>query len=127
EGMGTRSIPTEAAIATALEFHRAIGPERKAARLRYLKNYWTQKAAKIPGVKIHTSFKDEFSGALALFSIEGKKPAEIEKHLMDKHRIYVVSIEWENISGVRVTPHVYTTLDDLDRLVKGIAEIAQSK
>jgi selenocysteine lyase/cysteine desulfurase len=127
EWMGTRSIPTEAGIATALEFHRAVGSERKAARLRYLKNYWAQKAAQIPGVKIHTSFKDEFSGALALFSVEGKKPSEVERHLMDKHRIYVVAIEWENISGVRVTPHIYTTLDDLDRLVKGIAEIAEKK
>jgi selenocysteine lyase/cysteine desulfurase len=125
EGMGTRSIPTEAGIGTALEFHRAIGSERKAARLRYLKNYWAQKAAQIPGVKIHTSFKDEFSCALALFSIEGVKPADIEKTLMDKHRIYVVSIEWENISGVRVTPNVYTTLEDLDRFVAAIAQIAE--
>jgi len=38
-----------------------------------------------------------------------------------------VGIVWENVSCVRVTPHVYTRLADLDKLVHAIEKIATSK
>ena len=126
ETLGTRSFPTEQAIGNAINFHLAIGIKRKEARLRYLKNYWAEKAIKIPGVKLNTSLKPEFSCALANFSIEGMKPEDIDTQLYDKYRIHTVGINWENVHGVRVTPNVYTTIKDLDLLVKAITEIAST-
>ncbi|MBK7335932.1 MAG: aminotransferase class V-fold PLP-dependent enzyme [Saprospirales bacterium] len=120
ESLGTRSFAIEQAIGQAIQFHLMIGTERKAKRLHYLKNYWAEKAAQIPGVKIHTSLHPDFGGAIALVSVEGKTPPELAQYLMTKHRIHTVSIEWENIHGVRVTPNVYTVTRDLDRLVEGI-------
>jgi selenocysteine lyase/cysteine desulfurase len=127
ETLGTRSFPTEQATGVALNFHNGIGSKRKEERLRYLKNYWANKAKDIKGVKIQTSFKPEYACALALFSIEGKKPSEVEVFLFDNHKIHTVGIEWElgSISGVRVTPHVYTSIDDLDRLVEAIDKCAK--
>jgi selenocysteine lyase/cysteine desulfurase len=81
---------------------------------------------KIGKVKVHTSLKPEFSCALALFSIEGKKPEEVDGELFNKHKIHTVGINWENIHGVRVTPHVYTTTHELDRLVNAIEKIAKT-
>jgi len=127
ENLGTRSFPAELATGRSIDFHNGIGSKRKFERLFYLKDYWTQKAKTIPGVKVHTPASKEFSGALALFSIEGKKPSEIDSELLKKHGIHVVPIEHENISGVRVTPNVYTTLNDLDRLVSAIESIASKK
>ncbi|HNA95526.1 MAG TPA: aminotransferase, partial [Saprospiraceae bacterium] len=95
-------------------------------RLRYLKNYWTTKVQDLPGVKLNTSLKDNYSCAIANFSIEGKKPEEIENTLFSKYKIHTVAINWENIHGVRVTPNVYTLTSDLDKLVKGIREIIKS-
>jgi hypothetical protein len=43
---------------------------------------------------------------------------------MNDHRIYSISIEWENIHGVRVTPNTYITTEDLDRFVGAVHEIA---
>lgn len=129
ETLGTRSFATEEATGVALNFHNGIGSKRKEERLRYLKNYWTKKAKDIKGVTIHTSFKDEYACALALFSIEGKTPSEIENFLFDNYKIHTVGIVWElgSISGVRVTPHVYTSLNDLDRLVEAIEKCATTK
>ena len=45
---------------------------------------------------------------------------------MDKFRIYTISIDWENIHGVRVTPNVYITTEDLDRFISAVKEIAAS-
>lgn len=124
ERLGTRSFASEMAIGTALDFHNAIGSARKEKRLRYLKDYWTTRVKDIPGVKIHTSFKPEFACVIGLFSIEGYTPEEIDKYLLENHKIHTVGIVWENISGVRVTPNVYTTTRDLDKLVDAIGELA---
>ncbi|HAE12728.1 MAG TPA: aminotransferase, partial [Bacteroidetes bacterium] len=55
ENLGTRSFPIEQAIGQAVDFHMMIGPERKEARLRYLKDYWTSKVKDLPGVFLNTS------------------------------------------------------------------------
>jgi selenocysteine lyase/cysteine desulfurase len=52
-------------------------------------------------------------------------PGELSDKLFNDYKIHTVGIVWENISCVRVTPHVYTTLPDLDKLVRAIGEIAK--
>jgi selenocysteine lyase/cysteine desulfurase len=127
ESLGTRSFASEMAIGTAIDFHHSIGTARKFARAHYLKNYWAERVRELPGVKIHTSLKPEFAGAVALFSIDGMKPGEIESQLLSKYKIHTSPIDWENIHGVRVTPHVYHTPKDLDRLVAAITAIADKQ
>jgi selenocysteine lyase/cysteine desulfurase len=126
EALGTRSFAPEQAIGQAIDFHNAIGSKRKQERLHYLKKYWCEAVTQNPKVKIHVSLKPEYSCALGTFSIEGQKPAEIVSTLWDKHQIHVVPIVWENVSAVRVTPHVYTTTKDLDRFIEAVGKIAVS-
>jgi selenocysteine lyase/cysteine desulfurase len=126
EVLGTRSFPSEHAIGNAINFHNAIGTKRKEERLRFLKNYWAEKVAGLDRVKLHTSLKPEYSCALCVFSIDGMKPGDIESTLLNKYKIHTTPISWENINGVRVTPHVYTSLNDLDLLVSAITEMAKS-
>lgn len=127
EAQGTRNFATEQAIGDALNFQQLIGNGRKEARLRLLKNYWAERVMENPKIKLHTSLKPEYSCGLALFSIDGMKPGDIGTILFDKYKIHTTPIEWENINGVRITPHVYTRLQDLDRFVKAVFEIAKSK
>lgn len=125
EALGTRSFATEQAIGQALQFHHMIGSARKSERLFYLKNYWTEKVQQIEKVRIHTSLKRDFSGAIGMVSIEGKKSLELDQFLFNQYKIHAVSVIWENIEGLRVTPHVYTSTSQLDRLVEGIAAFAK--
>lgn len=127
ETLGTRSFPIEQGIGEALNFHNAIGAKRKEERIRYLKNYWAEKARNIPKVKIHTSFKPEYACAICSVSIDGMTPAQLDQALFNTYKIHTVGIVWENISCVRVTPHVYTRLQDLDKLVFALEEIAKKK
>ncbi len=124
EELGTRSFPIEQGIGEAINFHEAIGGKRKEDRIRYLKNYWASKAQQIPKVKLHTSLNPKYSCAICGVSIDGIKPADLEAALFNQYKIHTVSIVWENISCVRVTPHVYTTINDLDKFVKALTEIA---
>jgi selenocysteine lyase/cysteine desulfurase len=45
---------------------------------------------------------------------------------MSDYQIHTVSIKWENVNAVRVTPHVYTTTRDLDRFIEAVQKIAAS-
>ena len=126
ETLGTRSFAPEQAIGQAIDFHNAIGSKRKEERLRYLKNYWCEKVSANSRVRLTVSLKPEYSCALGSFSIDGMEPGEVSSKLFNEHQIHTTSIKWENISCVRVTPHVYTTTKDLDRFVDAVLKIAAS-
>lgn len=127
ETLGTRSFPIEQGIGEAVNFQNAIGSKRKEERIRYLKNYWASKVVDIPKVKIHTSFKPEYACAICGVSIDGMTPGELDSALFTTYKIHTVGIVWENVSCVRITPHVYTRLQDLDKLVMAIGELAAKK
>jgi len=127
ESLGTRSFPIEQGIGEAINFHEGIGAKRKEQRIGYLKNYWATRVQGIQGVKLHTSLKPEFSCAICGVSIDGMEPGALASALFERYKIHTVGITWENIKCVRVTPHVYTTIADLDRFVSAIDEIATSK
>jgi len=125
ETLGTRSFPIEAAIGVSVSFHNGIGIKRKEERLRFLKNYWAERLMKTPKIKLNTSLKREYSGALANFSMEGKEPKEVQETLFNTYRIYTTPITHDEFKGVRVTPHVYTSLNDLDYFINSVEKIAK--
>lgn len=125
ENLGTRPFMIEQAIGQALNFQLAIGNARKEARLRFLKDYWAKEASKMPKIKMNTSLKPEFSGALAHFSVEGLEAGKMEGELFAKFKIHTSPTKWEKLDGVRVTPHVYTSLRDLDRLLDGVQHLTK--
>lgn len=127
ETLGTRSFPIEQGIGEAVNFQLAIGNKRKEERIRYLKNYWAQKVIGIPKVRIKTSLKAAFSCAICGVSIDGLTPKELERLLFNNYKIHTVAIDYDSVSCVRVTPHVYTRLPELDKLVRAIKEIATKK
>ncbi len=127
ETLGTRSFPIEQAIGEAINFHNGIGSQRKQERIHYLKNYWASAVHNIPGVRLHTSLNSRYSCAICGVSIDGMTPQELDAMLFNRYKIHTVGIDWENIHCVRVTPHVYTRLKDLDKLVDAITRIAGEK
>jgi selenocysteine lyase/cysteine desulfurase len=127
EELGTRSFPIEQGIGEAINFHEAIGSQRKQQRIFYLKNYWATRVREIPGVKLHTSLDPRFSCAICGVSVAGFTPTDLMKVLFDRYKIHTVGIEYEKIQCIRVTPHVYTTISDLDKFVGAMGEIAASK
>lgn len=120
ESLGTRSFASEMAIGTAIDFHHMIGGERKEQRLRYLKNYWLDQVKSLEKINIYTPQHDSFSGAIAVFGIEGLMAQKITERLFNDYKIHSVAIEYEAINGVRITPNVYTSERDLDILVEAI-------
>lgn len=126
EHIGTRNNAAEMAILAALDFHHTIGSKEKHERLFELKQYWTSKAKQIQGFTTCTPETIAYSSAICTFSLEGKKPGDISGALQRDHGIHTTTMKWENAVGVRVSPNVYTTKQDLDKLVNAIDTISKS-
>lgn len=125
EEIGTHPSAQNLAIAEALTFHEGIGAKRKEERLRFLRDRWAKRLLRHDRVRLHTSLKPGKSCGLATVEILDLEPGKIAEHLWAKHRILVTPIVHAEFRGVRVTPSVYTTLEEIDRfaeVMEGIAE-----
>jgi isopenicillin-N epimerase len=115
EEIGTHPASQRNSITEALAFHDSIGIERKAARFRFLRQRWSRRLKGLPGVELLTSDDPEQSCAIGFISIKGFEPGALSNYLMDKHRILTTPIVTEGeYSGLRITPNVYTTLEEID-------------
>ena len=123
EEIGTHPAANHNAISDALEFHTAIGVERKAARLRYLRSLWTDRLTRLPHVSTPTSSDPRLSCGIGLLSVEGKEPGPLADQLWDKYRILTVGIVHPQFKGLRITPNVYTTLPEIDTFCGAVEKL----
>lgn len=127
EEIGTHPAAARAALPEALLFHRTIGAARKAARLRYLTRRWAEALATHPRVRVLTSLDQGQAWGLATFAIDGVNAATLVPALLEKHGIVISAAVSQRLpgpvfdfSGLRVTPGIYTTVDEIDRFVAAV-------
>lgn len=123
EHYGTRPSHSVKTISRAIAFHETLGTDLKSKRLHYLKSYWTNQVQELKKVILNVPI--DRSCAIANFAIEGLSPNEVSRQLMENHKVFTVAINNVQVKGVRVTPHLYNSLHDLDELVSGIREIVE--
>ena len=127
EEIGTHPAANHNAIAEALAFNEAIGIERKAERFRYLHKRWINRLRKYDNVKFNLNIDDESNWAgIVNVNFIGVNLAKLAEYLLNKHRIFVIVINFEEFRGLRITPNVYTMPSEIDlfadvmeRVVKG--------
>jgi selenocysteine lyase/cysteine desulfurase len=124
EEIGTHPASQRNAITEALNFHESIGAERKAERFRYLRKRWSNRLRNLPGVQILNSEDPEQSCAIGFISVQGIDSAALAKHLWEKERIWTVAIKTgSEYEGLRITPNVYTTLEEVDTFAEVMEKI----
>ncbi len=126
EHHGTLPVSTHLAINDAIRFHNLIGIRRKEARLKYLQEYWTSKVRDLPNVVLNTPSESHRRGAITNIAVNGLSPNQLSEKLLADYNIFSVAINRNAVRGVRITPHLYNTINDLDALVEAIREISES-
>ncbi|MFN0172944.1 MAG: aminotransferase class V-fold PLP-dependent enzyme [Bryobacteraceae bacterium] len=125
EQIGTHPSANFLAIGEAITFHQTIGPERKFARLRYLRQLWTSRLISRPGLGLGTLTPPE-AGGLGLLTLDGRDPAKFGDKLLTEHQFLTVPIIREDYRGLRITPNIYTTLDEIDRFCSAVEKLAKA-
>ena len=126
EEIGTHPVPNKIAIGDALTFHQGIGSKNKEQRLIYLRDRWAKRLIKNDRIKLHTSLKPGKSCAIATVEIKGIETSAVAKELWNKYKIFVVAINHPEFSGCRITPHVYTTIEEIDRFSEAMESIIKN-
>ena len=121
EEIGTHPQANFNAVSSALTFSRGIGIDRKIARLRYLRDRWAVPLqAESPRVKILTPLTGTKSGAICMFSVDGLDPVKLGDWLWTKYKIVNTPIVHPEFSGIRITPNVYTTPQEIDAFTDAV-------
>jgi selenocysteine lyase/cysteine desulfurase len=133
EQIGTASVAPKAAIAEALAFHQAIGIENKAARLRYLTMRWANQLKDVPRIRIHSSLAPGESWGIGYVGIDGIEARTLNDFLWNKYRIIGQAMtggpypaQQFDYRGTRITPNVYTTLEEIDTFVAAMKDAAKN-
>ncbi|MAL19233.1 MAG: aminotransferase V [Balneola sp.] len=117
EEIGTHPAANFLAIGEALTFHEGIGSARKEARLKYLNDLWIDELVDGDKVVLHTSRNPKYACGIATVQIKGLEPNELNGTLWRDYRIITTPINHAQFQGIRVTPNVYTTLEEIDRFI----------
>ncbi len=138
EEIGTHPAANHNAVAEALVFHRGVGARLKAARLRHLRARWTDALRDLPRVRLLTSDDATLSCGIGTVGLEGADIPAVVSALWTRWRIVATPIVFApsdpadpeaapgpvQFAGVRVTPNIYTTLDEIDRFAEAFRVLA---
>ncbi len=125
EEIGTHPAAPYLAIAEALTFHQGIGGKRKEERLVYLRDSWATRLLEHDRVRLHTSLQPGLACGIANVEIEGIDPGELTTWLFSEHRIIVTPVMHDEFQGIRVSPSVYTTPEEIERFVAAMERVVE--
>jgi isopenicillin-N epimerase len=125
---GTTSFATFMTIPDALDFQQSIGIPQKAARLRYLRDRWVHAVRDLQGVDVLTPEDPALTGAITGFRLHGRGSREanaaLARTLFEEFGLF--TFQRTGIAKgdcVRVTPTLYNTPADADKLAAAIRTI----
>lgn len=126
---GTANFATYLTVPAALDFHEAVGAPHKAARVRYLRDRWVAAVRGTPGIDVLTPDDADLVAAITSFRLGGrtgtKENQAIVEELLERYGLFTV---WRDGVArgdcVRVTPSLYNTPADLDRLAEALRQMA---
>ena len=114
EEIGTHPAANHNAITEALVFNENLGIDRKAARLRFLRDRWAHRLAEHPKCRILHSPDPAQGCGIGFLAFNGVDPGKIQQALWNNHAILTATMGHEEYTGLRITPNVYTSLRDID-------------
>jgi selenocysteine lyase/cysteine desulfurase len=123
ENLGQRDDATVAAMGTTVDFHQSIGASRIELRARQLVTALMEGLREgVPGVHFHTPARPELRAGVLVFQVEGRESRPIFEQLYAEDRIAGAGMGGD-FEGVRFSPHLYNTMDEVERAVAAVARI----
>ncbi len=118
--LGQRNTPSTPAIIDIIDFHETVGTPNIEARVRYLNAYLKEQIRKkLPNATFVTPLASELSGGITIFRLPGKEPRMIFQKLYENY-----GIAGAPTGGIRLSPHIYCTSKDMDRIVEALVALA---
>ena len=125
EHLGTRPCSDQNGIIPAVEFNIKIGKKNKSQRLKFLQMRWANVLKNHKNIIINTPLGEGQSFGIANVGIKNIKPGDLADKLFDEYNIFTVPIDDDRgIRGLRVSPNLYSTVEDIDKFIDAMLKIA---
>ena len=119
EAFGQRDDASIAAVPDALKFQGTIGRAVIEKRSRQLAQALMDGLKKISGVKLWTDPLPDRSASIVIFQPGGVDPRKLLAALT-QDRIVATSRTGDHNPGLRLAPHFYNTMEDIDRTLAAV-------
>jgi len=117
--LGQRNDPPTAALPEIIQFHETIGRKNIYERVVALNvELKRQIKSRLPKASFITPLSPSMSGGIVIVSFPGIEPKVIAQKLYEDHGIAAAST-----GGIRLSPHIYNTMADINRVVDALAKI----
>lgn len=124
EVYGQRDNPRLAAFEAGVDFIQMIGMRDVEARLGQLVTRLKDNLAAIPRIHLKTSRDWKLSGGVVKFQVKGKQTPAIYNALYSKHRVALAQTASGESEGLRFSPHVYNSMEEMDRAAAIVRQLA---
>ena len=118
ETLGQRNDATVAGLAAALDFHEKIGAERIEARVLELTTAMLEGLRAMRGAHLVTPSRPELRGGVCVVRFDGRESRPLHEALYREHRIATAPT-----GGLRFSPHIYNTMQDVERALIAVRTI----
>jgi selenocysteine lyase/cysteine desulfurase len=123
EVFGQRDDPRVVALESALDFVNLIGMPAVESRLRSLVTHAKTRLQDIPQVELKTNMEPALSGGVVKFRLRNIPTKRAYDTLWERHRISIAMTASGDSEGLRVSPHIYNSMDQIDRVVAAVREL----
>ena len=125
EHLGTRPCSDQNGIIPAVDFNLEIGKKEKSKRLKFLQMRWASELKENKNIILNTPLGEGQSYGIANVGVKNLHPSELADKLFDDYNIFTVPIDDDRgIRGVRVSPNLYSTVEDIDKFIEAMLRIA---
>ena len=118
---GTTTLAVTMTIPDSLAYYQLLGTEKISRRLHYLKSKWLNSFTNHTAVEIVTP--PDLSCAIASFRIRNRNSNEFSNQLFKQYGILTVGRTLGKDGCVRVTPSIYNSVDDINKMVKAVLDL----
>jgi len=123
EVFGQRDDPRVVALEAAVDFINLIGMPAVEARVTALATRAKVQLAEIPAVELKTNLEPKLSGGVVKFRLKNMPTKQAYDTLWEKHRLAIAMTPAGDAEGLRFSPHVYNSMEEVDRAVAAVKEL----
>ena len=123
EVLGQRDDPRVVALEAAVDFLNMVGMPNVETRMRALSHRAKLALSKLPNVQLKTNLQPELSGGVVKFRLTNTPTKSAYDTLWEKHRVAIAMTASGDAEGLRFSPHIYNSPDEIDRAVDAVKQL----
>ena len=124
EVFGQRDDPRIVALESAIDFVQLIGVPNVEARMRLLATRFKEQLKEMPNVVLKTNMEPELSAGVVKCDLKNVPTKQAYDQLWERHRVAIAMTASGDSQGLRFSPHIYNSMDELDRAVRALRELS---